>query len=118
MTKNEKEFILENIKKSGYPLEIEVSSILEKDWFVVNNAFYLDKISNKEREIDILANNPFSKHEGSKIKFLCTITLIVECKKSNTHAWVFFFTSHKISSCWYATNCQPCSTYNFYARTT
>jgi len=91
MTKDFEDFLLEEIKKSGYPLEIEISSILEQNkWFVINNGYYLDKTTNKEREIDITANYPLIKGDTPKIEFLCTITLVIECKKSNTYSWVFF----------------------------
>jgi len=47
--------IREMVRRTGYPLEIEVSDILEKDWAVFNNVPYLDEDESKTRTIDIYA---------------------------------------------------------------
>jgi len=85
--------IREVIQRTGYPLEIEVSDILEKDWVVFNNVPYLDEDENKTRTIDIYAIN-YSELEqfvsiGKPVFFVST-PLLVECKRSDTHVWVFF----------------------------
>jgi len=76
--------IREYILKSGYPLEIEIGNVLRKNgWLVGNQWPYMDKAEGKIRTIDILAMRmrlqqpPFG------------LLMIVECKKSEKHEWVF-----------------------------
>ena len=98
MTKNPKgdrsleDYLVAEIEKSGYPLEIYISSILEdEDWVVMNNQPFRDPDRDELRSVDILAfHHPtasdFKKHEP--VGF--SPRLVIECKKSATHAWVFF----------------------------
>ena len=90
MPKTLEEKLIEDINKSGYPLEIEISSILDDKWDLFNNAYYLDKNTGKEREIDIVALRTTIRKGKSRILFTTQVVLVIECKKSNTHAWVFF----------------------------
>ena len=91
MSKDLEEFLIEEIKKSGYPLEFEITSILEENkWEVTNNEYYIDKATNKEREIDIVASESFFKEYEAYLPLFAQIDIVIECKKSNTHAWVFF----------------------------
>jgi len=86
--------IIDSIRATGYPLEIEVSNLMDRDWVVYNNQPYLDEDENKTREIDIFARHEFSDvqalGEPKKPPFFVDIYAAVECKKSLTHAWVFF----------------------------
>ncbi len=53
------------------------------------NQYYTDKNTNQPREIDILAID-------SRLNdFDAEMNLVIECNKSNTHAWVFFL--HELS---------------------
>jgi len=84
---------IENIRKyilkSGFPSEIEVGNILRKaNWIVINQAPYIDKITKKIRTIDVSAFKPVP------IPKLKGFQVIVECKKSEQHEWVFH-TQHK-----------------------
>lgn len=81
--------ILEDIKGSGLPLEIEVSSKLkESNWAVMIHDYYIDEDEGKNREIDIGAYRrlDFDTPDFSHIH----ISLIIECKKSSDKPWVFF----------------------------
>jgi hypothetical protein len=97
-SKTLEEHLKEEIIKTGYPLEVEISDLLEKEWVVFNNDTYLDAEERKSREIDIFAvhmSEPqqlvalAGKEKSSSSVFVMT-ELIVECKKTDTHAWVFF----------------------------
>ncbi|MFH1065840.1 MAG: hypothetical protein V1734_05030, partial [Nanoarchaeota archaeon] len=86
--------IKEDILKSGFPLELEVSSKLEKKgWHIFQNEYVSeynpDKNIDQEYEIDILALKLFEK-EISGFKFQFWPRIIIECKKSKNHPWVFF----------------------------
>ena len=86
--KTKKEFIIEEIEKSGYPLEYYVSGILrDQEWSVFPNQFYFDKDSGKGREFDIRAEKEYIIDE---LDAVLTIRLLIECKKIPGNAWVFF----------------------------
>ncbi len=89
-----KEYLRKEIASTGYPLEIEVSSFLDKDWIVYNNEPFVDEDEGKTREVDIFAVHKSSLFPYSYFKrrdvFILTTDLVVECKKAMTHAWVFF----------------------------
>ena len=90
-TSSEIRNIEEDIKRSGFPLEIEVSSILKKDgWTVRNQAYYIDEDEGKAREIDIVAYKAFFEKFWDHDRL--HISLVIECKKSSK-PWVFFTTS-------------------------
>lgn len=94
---NLKKKIIEDLNKTGFPLEVSVASELNKqDWMVNNNTLYLDEDTAKERELDIHAVNvdydfadktPIRLKEGNENKFISH--LIIQCRKSNK-PWVFF----------------------------
>ncbi|MBA7634081.1 hypothetical protein ES703_41660 [subsurface metagenome] len=56
------EFIFDQVIRTGYPLEMEISSLLEEDdWIVFNNDFYLveDETGKRiDKEIDMHAMYP------------------------------------------------------------
>jgi hypothetical protein len=73
------------ISKTGFLLEKYISDILENDgWSVINNRYYIDSITNTPRELDILA---YKRRRYEDI--LHIITLLISCKKSENHDWVF-----------------------------
>jgi hypothetical protein len=83
--------IINQILKTAYPLEIEVSEAMEHDWSVFNNLPYVDRKEGKTREIDIYAvhlSEPAQVAERNA--FFIATDAVVECKKSDTYAWVFF----------------------------
>jgi len=65
--------------------------LLEKDWLVFNNEAYVDEEEQKTRDIDIFAIHDTETDQiGTKLPEMFVGTdLAVECKKSETHAWVF-----------------------------
>lgn len=74
------------ILKTGYPLEIEVSSLLDNKWDVINTDTYVDKDEGKTRDIDINA----TRYTLTQNDVDFTVNLTIECKKSDKHAWIFF----------------------------
>lgn len=51
--------LIKAIKKSGYPLEIEISNLLDKDYVVFNTQYYFDEKAKQGRDIDIYASPLF-----------------------------------------------------------
>lgn len=75
--------IKQDILKSGIPLEIEVSSVLqEHGWFVAHQSAYTDRDTQEIRTIDIFA----IRMKSEKLK---SMALVVECKKS-ANVWAFY----------------------------
>lgn len=61
-----KEKLKSEIKKTGYPLEIQVISFLRNsNWVAVPQDYYFDKELQLERQIDVMAT-PFSKTRTKK----------------------------------------------------
>lgn len=84
------EHLVQELTRTGYPLEIEVSSMLDNNYSVTNNKYFFDWEEKKAREIDIAASPLERKHQEAKIEpFRVVHRLVIECKKSNTHAWIF-----------------------------
>ena len=89
--------LIEKIKESGYPLEIEVSNILDPDYIVFNTSYYFDADAQEDRDIDIYAipnesTRVFTDKElAKKMKpFYLRTEIAIECKRSTTHCWIFF----------------------------
>lgn len=82
------------ILKTGYPLELEVIDILKAhDWEVMPSANYYDEDEGKWRELDIKAYRGLDfgeAHYTPAWPYRLTFTLIIQCKKSEKYAWVFF----------------------------
>lgn len=90
MSKDVKDKILEDIKKSGFLSEMQTTSLLLKNgWNNISNAkTYLDKDQGKSREIDIIGYKV--KYNDSELKSLRVgIHIIIEVKKSEK-PWVVF----------------------------
>ncbi len=82
--------ITKEIDNCGFPLEINSSVILQKNqWYVQNNCYYYDRLSEIHREIDLIARKS-KKTKGYEDM------LIIECKKSKDDPWVFLKQSHYI----------------------
>ena len=87
--------LLEIIKKTGFPTELKVGSIFQKnDWYIRHSTYYTDIDNNeeKEREIDVSAVN---EREFIVNKKACKIIhhLICEVKKTdNSKPWIIFST--------------------------
>jgi hypothetical protein len=92
MSKELKDYLIREIEKSGFPLEIEISSILESQkWVVINNRPYRDSDEDEVRSIDVSAFHESTAFDFKRYDPLAfSPQLVIECKKSATHAWVFF----------------------------
>ena len=85
MTTPEEKKILENIEKTGYPLEIDVSTwLIEDGWKAYPEWSYFDKQTGAMRAIDIVADYVLKGFEE-----YVTPLLLVECKTSK-NPWVFY----------------------------
>lgn len=78
----------EVLRNSGVFLENDVLEILSKKWICIPGRYYIDDLTSKSREIDILAYRT-KKFEFIEKKFRVTSAVIVSCKHSNIHKWVF-----------------------------
>jgi hypothetical protein len=89
------DFIKKELLKSGFPLEMEVSSILRKrNYEVFKSVYFFDDDEQKAREFDIFASLPL--YEDSSIEYDLDTDwyfnpfVAIECKKSAVYSWVFF----------------------------
>jgi len=74
---------------TGFPLEMEVATILRKRGLSVFQAdYYLDPKSNEYREIDVVATIDYfvAPKEGHLLRF----EILCECKTSRDKPWLFF----------------------------
>lgn len=73
----------ENIRKTGFVLEFQVTKVLENHgWNVITNKYYIDDVQGSVREIDLVA------YKVTDIGKTGVYTaLIVSCKKSDENAW-------------------------------
>jgi hypothetical protein len=78
------------VEKSGKPLEIVVSTYLEKfGWnSVYNTDTFYDREGGKLRDIDICAS--LSKKPLRKGNLELETYMVVECKRDTKNAWIFF----------------------------
>jgi len=94
------EHLEKEIQKTGYPVEMEISTVLDEgNWLVDWNNYYYDADMNVARELDIRAT-PY-KPEKDKQKeeiFSFYPFLAIECKKSESNAWVFFKRKMKLGT--------------------
>ncbi|MFH1626123.1 MAG: hypothetical protein ABID54_13350 [Pseudomonadota bacterium] len=86
-------FIKQEIERSGFPFEMEITSILKEDgWDVLPSTPYWDEDEGKWREIDIKAYKSIEQGpDGENLKpYSLSVALIIECKKTDDYGWVFF----------------------------
>lgn len=93
MERNKIEFIKEKIMESGFPLELEVSSILRnRNYDVTHGMYFFDEDEKKARELDIEAipslDAILPKFDDDMWFF--SPFVLIECKKSRAYSWVFF----------------------------
>src|SRR5213592_2645104 len=89
---SEEKHLLEQLAKTGFPLEVEVSDLLEPNWLVFPNEAYVDEDEGKTREIDMFAIHNSETDQltwANPPRLFLATYLAVECKRSETHAWVF-----------------------------
>jgi hypothetical protein len=84
------DFLKKQVEQTGYPLEIEISSLLDGRWEkIINTDTYFDTEEKKLRDVDISANR-IPKHTKRTYPLSASFNLIVECKRTEDFAWVFF----------------------------
>lgn len=84
----EVDFIREQLMKTGFPVELEMISCLNfRGWRPTPHEYYFDYEESKAREIDIIASRYPMKYAPN---FDVFTLLAIECKKSETNAWIFF----------------------------
>jgi hypothetical protein len=77
----------EKLAKSGFPLELGCTHLLQRrNWGVMNNFLFEDPEEHKHREIDAFACDAPAIFDD---KSCLTVYVLVECKKS-AYPWVFF----------------------------
>jgi hypothetical protein len=82
------EYLRSIIRNTGYPLEIQISALLDKRWDVVlNTDSYYDREEEKLRDIDIVTSRTHF-YQGTNVTLQTGI--VIECKKTEKYAWVFF----------------------------
>jgi hypothetical protein len=74
------------IEKTGYVLEHKVASLFEKaKWAVIHNRYYLDDVTEIQREMDMIAYKTVLLEDGVRL----FTALIISCKKNEEFDWVF-----------------------------
>jgi hypothetical protein len=98
MAENLENFLIKQIKLTGFPLQVEIASYLEnKKYGVRNNEYYFDPDEKKARDIDIDAYPTQRDYRKIRIDpFSIVHRLAIECKKSETHAWIFFTQTERL----------------------
>ena len=92
-SKDKISYIRKEVERSGFPLEFEVASVLkEHGWEVLPSSPYWDLDEGQWRETDMKAYKslPVPPAGDSANPYTVTLALIVECKRTEEHAWVFF----------------------------
>lgn len=91
MNEDLKSKILNEIKKSGFPTELEVSNLFQKNGWEVNfNSYYLDQDENKGREIDLVAD--FCQQKKGEDYTELHFFFIIEVKKELKKPWIIITT--------------------------
>ena len=99
--KDLKSFIESQIEKTGFPTELEVmEKIGSKGWDYVPSSLYHDYDEDKWREIDVIAFNCEREVEGQFASYKLCADLVLDCKKSSDHAWVFIVPPKKQEDDW------------------
>jgi len=92
MEKSFKEKLLEDIQKTGFPLELNIANkFMENNWSIKHSAYYIDKDEKKGREIDL--NSSIYLNEKIQDTYIeIVFSLIIEIKKATSKPWVIFTT--------------------------
>ncbi len=92
-----KKEIVQDLEKTGFPLEVFVASELEKtDWMVYSGYLYRDEETGQARELDlhgVKVNFDYAENVPEKVGMgdanKLVSHLVIQCKKSKK-PWVFF----------------------------
>lgn len=87
-----KDFIIEQIEKSGFTLErYAINLLIKNGWSVYPSTHFHDKDSDTDREFDVWAEKEVFLTDEKKFRFLLLkFRLLIECKKIPGNAWIFF----------------------------
>jgi hypothetical protein len=81
------ERVSEWLEKHGGPLELRMGhAIRQAGWDVEHGALFTDPITQKVRELDIVASQRFSPDDRRRVGF----SLAIECKTAKDKPWVIF----------------------------
>jgi hypothetical protein len=84
-----RERVLADLRESGFPLEIQVGSRFPiRVWTVRHQAISRGEGEPKPGYIDVLGMKLITKNFGRFARL--NFTVVCECKKSETHPWVFY----------------------------
>ncbi|MBO1306137.1 hypothetical protein JZO70_08190 [Enterococcus sp. 669A] len=90
-TSDFKSKLLKDIEETGFPFEMEISSMLRnRGWHVSNGSYYIDKDENKGREIDVIAEIHKDQLISKEATLEVVFSLILEIKESKKKPWIFF----------------------------
>jgi len=84
--------IAQAVRASGYPLQIIVSKILSKKFYLIEEWSYLD--NDTERTIDLLAEIRLFEFSEPQPRVRPTLNLLIECKQSDL-PYIFFISPGK-----------------------
>src|SRR6185312_8494447 len=70
-------------------LDIEkeaIKSLKKYDWQITRSPYYIDSVTGKHRELDIIGEYRYSKEQSKNKLFISSIVLLIECKSlTNSH---------------------------------
>jgi hypothetical protein len=83
--------IREHLLESGIPLQIQALSTIRSNGFAATaSPYYFDEDEQKGREIDVVGYRYRRiQNRASGFHFFVQASLVVQCKKSDKHHWVF-----------------------------
>ena len=85
--KSENEYVAEEIRKSGFPLEMEIAELLEaRGWEVMPSVFWCDHDYDEYKEIDMLAYNRVTGplKDSPNYPYAVTIELVLNARRERT----------------------------------
>jgi hypothetical protein len=90
--------LLKDVKKTGYPIELQVGDIFSRNgWNVQYNRYYLDREEQKGKEIDISSYVARSEKSAQPNIAMVSLHIICEVKKSSEEPWVVFSTKRQFT---------------------
>ena len=87
----------EAITSSGYPLQVDISDLLNPCFSVHPEWSYVDNDSGIMRSMDLLAERCLDETNDSDIRIRPKLDLLIECKKTNL-PYVFFLSEFGLAS--------------------
>jgi len=82
-------YLLEAVRRSGYPLQSIVAAELAKSFAVTEEWGYADRTTQEQRNLDIFAFKRLAEENRNGLLVAPSVVMLVECKRSS-HPFVFF----------------------------